>query len=211
MLKHYNKFNLFHGVFGNQIIKQLYLTNKFKYDEKYFSYYNSLEDTNKCNQINQCRVKLVSKYKYNHILDFGIGSGTFIKNFKNNIYGYDINLIGVKWLKDKNIYLNPFEQKHDHISSWTLWDVFEHLENPIKFLQILKKEDLLFMSIPIFVSFTNLEKSKHYKPNEHLFYFTHQGLIDFLRKYNLMLIEYNDIETKLGRENINTYVFKKIK
>ena len=211
MLHFYKKFNDLHDIINFKTVKQTFGKKFFSYDEKYFSNYKNLENTKTCSLINKARVELVRKYKYNHVLDFGIGSGTFVKTFADKIFGFDINPIGVNWLKENQLYLNPFLENHDHINSWTLWDVFEHFENPIKFLQILKKEDFLFMSIPIFVSFTNLERSKHYKPNEHLFYFTHQGLIELLGKYNLMLIEYNNIETQIGRENINTYVFKKIK
>lgn len=194
---------------NEMIVIQKDTSNPINYDQNYFDHYIKLEMTLMGKKITQERIKLVRKFSKDTILDIGIGSGSFIKNTKLQIYGYDINPIAVKWLEKNSLFLNPYKDDTGHIKCWTFWDVLEHIPNPKNILEIIKPTDFVFLSIPIFDNFLNLKKSKHFKPNEHFFYFTNDGLISFMKKMKFYILHTDNTETKLGRENIKRYVFQK--
>lgn len=181
-----------------------------EYNQKYFDHYKFLETTKRGESITNERIDLVKKYSSETVLDIGIGCGSFVSKMKSNTYGYDVNQVGINWLKEKKIFLNPYEENTSHIKCWTFWDVLEHLPDPDIILNIIKPLDFLFISIPIFIDFEKLTTNKHFKPNEHFLYFTNEGLIDYLREMNFELLHSDDVEIKLGREDIIRYVFRKI-
>ena len=210
MLKHQEYYDSTHLLLYNKnIVMQHTNIKDFDYTTTYFNHYRNLENTVMDLKITNERIKLVKKYSSDIVCDFGIGCGSFISKMKKNIFGYDINPIGINWLKENKIYINPYCDDHNHIKCWTLWDVLEHLKNPFDFLKIINPNDFLFLSIPIFNSFSNLSKNKHFKPNEHLFYYKEEGLIKLCKNMNFILLESDNIETELGRENIKRYVFQK--
>ena len=55
----------------------------------------------------------------------------------------------------------------------------------------------------------DIKKNKHYKPAEHLWYFTSIGLRGYMTDYHFETIEHCDIEIRAGRDNVQTYVFRK--
>lgn len=176
------------------------MTITASYDEDYLNKCAGYEGTDICDRIHSARISLVDKYYNREVLDIGIGSGEFIKR-RPNTFGYDVNPQAVKWLKEKNLYRDDFET----FSAFTMWDVLEHIENPHEYLE--KMRGLLFLSLPIFDDLDKVRESKHYRPGEHLYYFTHHGLIMWLYEYGFDLIESNDLETQAGRESIKSYVF----
>jgi hypothetical protein len=180
------------------------------YDKDYYDNYKNLEKTEMSFHLNKERYELVKKYSKGNVFDIGVGCGTFIMCCKDiDCFGYDINPFSVSWLKDKNIFLNPYLEGTEEISCWTMWDALEHFKDPQEILCKIKKNDTLIISIPIFENFLNLKKDKHFKPNEHFFYFTHYGLVSFLTNFGFTILHFDDFETKIGRHNINRYVFIK--
>lgn len=67
----------------------------------------------------------------------------------------------------------------------------------------------VILSTPIYKSFNDVLQSKHYKPDEHIHYFSYHGIIKFMEKFNYKCVESSMIETKLGRESIGSFVFIK--
>ena len=67
----------------------------------------------------------------------------------------------------------------------------------------------VLVSLPIFRDVAHVLSSKHYKPGEHVFYFTEPGFLFFMREHGWRVIETNDYETKIGREDIKSYAFKR--
>ena len=59
------------------------------------------------------------------------------------------------------------------------------------------------------LNFPQIKNSKHYRPNEHYYYFTSYGLINYMKDSDFDLIKLDDFETKAGREEILTFVFVK--
>jgi hypothetical protein len=76
---------------------------------------------------------------------------------------------------------------------------------PEAFLRCVR--GMVFVSIPIFTDLDHIKRSKHYRPNEHLWYFTREGLVKWMHGHGFGLAEENRMETDLGREDIGTFVF----
>jgi hypothetical protein len=182
---------------------------QFNYDDHYFDHYLGLEDTEIAVAINKARKELTEKY-VDSILDVGIGSGEFIKKSTIKCWGYDINPMGVKWLKKQKCFLDPYKKGiPDHIKGVTLWDALEHMPNPTEFLSLIKEGMFVFISMPIFDNLLKVRSSKHYKPHEHLTYWTTAGLVCYMMDLGFSLKEISDKETVAGREGILTFAFKK--
>lgn len=190
------------------IMYQRDVTSIIPYDAKYFEHYVNLENSNIAKKLNIGRTAITQKYCKN-LLDVGVGSGEFIKSSKIRVWGYDINPVGVEWLKDRELYVDPYVNFPD-VDGLTFWDTLEHIPDPDALLSKFKKDMFAFISIPIFSNLSNVRKSKHYKPGEHLVYFTLNGIIRFMNDLNFEVMEIDDFETQSGRENILTFVFRKL-
>tara|TARA_B100001778_G_scaffold334879_1_gene348562 strand:- start:5859 stop:6512 length:654 start_codon:yes stop_codon:yes gene_type:complete len=178
------------------------------YGQDYFSKYTSYEDTDISKRLNNFRTSITSKY-CNSVLDVGIGSGEFIKKYKNKAFGYDINPYAIKILKQKNIYVDPYLDNLEGIDGFTMWDVLEHIKNPDILLNKIPKTKIVIVSIPIFDNILKVKQSKHYRPNEHYYYYTSIGLINFFDQMKYTIIEVSDQESVCGRESITSFVFRK--
>jgi hypothetical protein len=189
------------------IMYQRDMSKSVDYDKDYYDKYIGYEKTEIATKLNEGRTNITEKY-CGTILDIGIGSGEFIKESKIAVYGFDINEIAVKWLKELGLYVDPYA-KMPNFDGLTFWDSLEHIPNPHALLSLVKPKQYVFISIPIFDSLLNLKKSKHYRPNEHYYYFTANGMINYMKDLGFSAIEIDDFETKAGREDIMTFVFQK--
>jgi hypothetical protein len=173
------------------------------YDEEYFKKYQSYEGSEICTSLNNFRVFFVRSFYDGTLVDVGIGSGSFV-NAHADCLGFDINPAGVAWLKEKGLYFN-FNEKVEAVS---FWDSFEHIRNPQDILQHVKT--WVFMSIPMFHDNLHVLRSKHYRKDEHYWYFTFNGIIKFMKMHGFEMVSYNTAETVIGREDIGSFVFKRI-
>lgn len=188
------------------IMYQTDMTQSVDYGIDYYKNYVTLEATEIANKLNACRTAITQKY-CNSILDIGIGSGEFIRSSSIKVYGFDINPIAIKWLQDQELYLDPYVEM-PNVEGLSFWDSLEHIPNPNALLSLIKDGQYAFISLPIFEDLEKIKQSKHYKPNEHYYYFTKDGMIKYMTDSNFKLIEINDDESKAGRENILTFVFQ---
>lgn len=175
----------------------------YPYNEDYMENYRSYEGQEICEKLNQFRVQLVDKFlnRNEELVDVGIGAGTFIKDRVGNTFGTDINPAGIQWLKERDIYRHPSRD----MENASFWDVLEHFPDPSE--PVSHVENFCFVSIPIFTSRSHILKSKHYKKDEHYWYWTEEGLIAWLSQEGFTCIHSCDTETKIGREDIQTFVF----
>lgn len=180
----------------------------YSYSKEYWDNYNSLENTEISRKLNAFRCKFVEKYA-DSVLDVGIGSGAFLKNTCAKGYGFDINPFAVDYLKEKNQFFDPYETENYPFKAWTFWDCIEHMANPKLLLSKVKQDQFVFVSLPIFSDLTKVKQSKHYKPNEHVIYFTARGLLNYFVDLNLKCLEISDAESVIGRENILSFAFQK--
>lgn len=179
---------------------------EFPYNESYFQHYVDLEGSEIAEKLNKCRVDLTNKWIGNDIVvDIGIGSGTFIQA-RPNTRGFDVNPVGVKWLKDKDLWANPWNVK---VKNVTMWDVIEHIDDPTDLLANV--QEYVILSTPIYRNCEHVLGSKHFKKTEHCYYFTLPGIVGWMRKHGFEMLEYSPMEMACGRQDIGAFVFKRIK
>jgi len=182
------------------------------YNEDYFNKYIQYENSNIGITINKDRLDITLKYAHNGgILDIGIGCGTFLNTIKDNKkYGTDINPRAISWLRERNLYIDPYKMGiPTDIRCITFWDSLEHFPDPSEILYLINKDTFCIFSIPI-VDIDNISLSKHYRPNEHYWYFNIPGFIKYMTRYGFEFKEMTDFEMLAGRDSIYTFVFKKL-
>lgn len=197
-------------VYCQDLAYQKDMNQSIEYGTEYFENYVKRADTDISCKINQARINLSEKYCDKCILDIGIGSGEFIRRSTMKVYGYDINPHGVAWLKERHLFVNPYEEMHKDVQGVSLWDTLEHIKNPQELFAKIPTGTFMFVSLPTFNDLTTLTSSKHYKPNEHYYYFTIPGFIRFITDSGFNCVEHNDDETKAGREGITSFACLKV-
>lgn len=190
------------------VIYQKDMTQSVRYDVDYFEKYIKYEDTNISLKLNECRTTLTESY-CSCILDIGIGSGEFIKKSKIKVFGYDINPHGVQWLQERSLFVDPYKEMPENIQGISLWDTLEHIPEPHLLWQTLRSGQYVFVSIPIFQDLHAVKENKHFRPNEHYYYFSFSGFITYMKDSGFNFIESNNNETQAGREGIWTFAFVK--
>lgn len=177
----------------------------FPYDQNYFNKYVGYEQTILGQQLNTARLHIVEAYLEGSmkLVDVGVGSGQFVRSRPGTL-GYDVNPVAIDYLKQNDLWIDPYIDKVDAAS---FWDSFEHIEHHTQLMANIKT--YIFMSIPIFESKEHALTSKHYRPDEHYWYFTNYGLVSYMYELGFILKATSDIETYLGREGIRSFVFKR--
>ena len=176
------------------------------YDVDYFNKCAGYEDKEIALKINAGRIALVNEYAGAdvNVLDIGIGSGEFIKK-RPHTFGFDVNPVAVEWLKSCGLFASDLER----FTAFTFWDVLEHIERPALYFSHMVGGSFLFVSIPIFRQLNRIRQSRHYRPGEHLYYFTETGFIDWMAMYGFQLLDRQDYETRAGRDNILSFAFRR--
>lgn len=185
------------------------MSKSVPYDAAYFDKYVGYEGQEIAQRINVARAGLVNKFvgPDAKVLDIGIGSGEFIKS-RPNTFGFDVNPKAADWLKRRFLWCEGFEfELFDGVS---FWDVLEHVPEPAQYFDRMKDGAWLFTSIPVFTDLGKIRTSKHYRPNEHYYYWTKNGFIGWLAMHGFRCFEANEDETKAGRESIMSFAFRKL-
>ncbi len=175
------------------------------YDEAYYDKCAGYEGLPIANKINRGRIAFVAKHYSGRVLDIGIGSGEFIK-LRPNTYGFDVNPVAIEWLKRNDLWVERF----DWFSAFTFWDSVEHCKDPEEYLREIPLHGFAFFSIPIFADVSRIRESRHYRPNEHLYYWTAPGFVEWLQRHGFLLLDHQDFETAAGRDNVHSFAFKRI-
>ena len=154
------------------------------------------------------RAKYLSNFvKNKNVLDFGCGSGEFIrlaKPYSNKIMGYEIDKSLTKYYEETEIdvkhSLNQINEKFDVI---TMFHVLEHLENPIEVLEQLKqklnKNGKFIIEVPnnddALLTLYHSEAFKDFTYwSCHLFYFNEKCLKYLIKKCGLKCKKINYIQ-----------------
>lgn len=178
------------------------------YDEAYFTRFQEAADTFVGRQLMHCRVDFVKRHFEGMLVDVGIGSGAFIAARRARgmeTFGYDVNPAAKKWLGARGLALDP---NRVDVPAISLWDVFEHIPD---YGPLLKHVDeWVFMSLPIFTGPDHVYSSKHFRRDEHYWYFTEVGLVAEMARHGFALAESNRDECLLGREDIGSFAFQRV-
>ena len=184
----------------------------FEYGEAYVDRYRDLEATNIGEALNALRVAHLLCRGIKSCIDVGIGSGAFLKecwSHEITCYGYDVNPVAIEWLNAREAYLDPYEPSDVATEAITCWDSIEHMKRPGDLLDRMRPGCYLLATLPIFHRLSDIASSKHYKPNEHLWYWTAAGFVGFLASHDLHVIEMTDSEVRCGREQVATFIARK--
>jgi len=87
--------------------------------------------------------------------------------------------------------------------------VIEHLPDPWVYFRHISLHAQLFCSIPLFYGLGGIRTSKHYRPNEHLYYFTEEGFRGWMEMHGFMCLDMQSFEIDAGRESIYSFAFKR--
>lgn len=177
---------------------------RWPYDDAYFKEYERREQTEIGRLLNAFRVDLVQRHIGNApLLDFGVGNGAFIKARGGRTYGFDVNPAARRWLRVWHLYR---ESPGDGLPNVSFWDSLEHLPEPALHLE---SRETVFVSTPIYRDVDHALGSKHMKPDEHYWYWTEDGLLEWFSRRGFLCVERSDGETVLGREDIRSFVFRR--
>jgi hypothetical protein len=178
------------------------------YDQAYFDRFTRQAAEPIGRRLMTARVAFVEQCYRGLLLDVGIGSGAFIE--KRNLlrrystFGFDINPAGVAWLKQRELWFDP---EWHSLPAVSMWDVLEHMHD---FRPLLSKvSEWLFLSLPIFRDAAHVLGSKHYRKDEHCWYWTHEGLVTVLRRLGFKLVATSTMEIDAGREDIGAFAFRR--
>lgn len=174
------------------------------YDAAYWDRYRAMDLTDMGAGLTAARVDLVRRfYDGADLCDIGIGGGRFVED--GGFRGFDINPAAVQWLRERGAYQDPYAAQVDALS---FWDSLEHIHNPLPLLAMARR--WVFVSIPIFSGPEHVLASRHYRRDEHCLYFTRQGFTDYMVRAGFELVERTDVEQRLGREDIETFAFRRV-
>jgi hypothetical protein len=175
------------------------------YNGEYWEKYRALDGTSIGDALTACRIALVRSHFRGGVLDIGIGGGRFVMDHPSAL-GFDINPSAVSWLKGRRAYLDPYTNKFE---AATFWDSLEHIHDPAPILGNVRR--YVFVSLPIFTDVEHVLRSKHYKPQEHCWYFTRAGFVRFMDHFGFRMIDHSTIEQMAGREDIESFAFERLR
>lgn len=175
------------------------------YDAAYYQKYVQYEGSEVSNKINAGRVAFVNKYTLGTVVDIGIGSGEFIKH-RHLTWGTDVNQVARRWLHENRLMADELHS----FNGYTFWDVLEHVPTPADYFKDIGAGAYLFTSVPIFEDIRRIRESKHYRPNEHLYYWTREGLIKWMALHGFALLEIQHFESDAGRDSIESFAFWRV-
>lgn len=172
------------------------------YDANYWEDYRARDASPQGARLTELRRNLVDSYWDDAVVDVGIGGGRFVLE-QPNAMGYDINPHAVAWLQERGAWHDPSLAR---IGAATFWDSLEHIHDPGPILRNVGR--FVFTSLPIFTGIGHVRRSKHFKTDEHCWYFTRNGIVCFMSRYGFELV-YEDRREEFCREDIGTFVFRR--
>jgi hypothetical protein len=173
------------------------------YDGAYFEKYRAYAQTEMGRALTAARIAMVARHYEGPLLDVGVGGGQFVES-RPQTCGYDVNLAGVDWLEERGLYRDLYGENYE---AATFWDSLEHIPDAEAALRQVVR--WAFVSAPIFTTAEALLHSKHFRKDEHFWYWTRDGLRKWMRAQGFVMREANMMECELGREGIGSFAFER--
>lgn len=181
---------------------------RIAYDAKYLANYDAYAVGPIADALNKGRCAMLARHVGDGatVLDIGAASGQFVRLARSYGFaasGFDVIPEANARLREAGLYAdNPAD-----FDALTMWDSIEHMDEPEHWLGRVRKGSVLIAATPIFDDLRNIRASKHFKPGEHLQYWTAQGFVDYMALYGYRLLETSTHETDAGREDIGAFAF----
>lgn len=182
-------------------------TGNKPYDSAYFERFRRQADSEIGRNLMRARVEFVARHHRGQLCDIGIGSGAFIEARQNRqqiTFGWDVCRDAIEWLDSRSILVDPNLVPFPALS---MWDVLEHIPDFSRTLE--NSTEWFFASLPIFKGPMHALHSKHFRTDEHCWYFTRDGLVFVMDAFGFDLAEENSEEVAIGREDIGSFAFKR--
>jgi SAM-dependent methyltransferase len=154
------------------------------------------------------RILIKNREQNLRLLDIGCGTGGFLKYARAKgieVYGFDASAAQVRYAQGElaNIrqaaslseYLESLDSPEIRFDIITLWDVLEHIRNPLEFLlslrDVLQPDGLLYISVPNgramhwkrrIYAMLGQNRDREWAPWEHVFYYSPTSLKSCLKK-----------------------------
>lgn len=187
------------------------------YDQAYFDRYAVQAETAIGRRLNGFRATLTERAiarlapADRVVLDVGIGDGAFLRTaadigvtYASQLKGFDVNPAGIAWLEAREAWGDLYGR------TWpvaTFWDSLEHIREPAQALN--QVETFAIVSIPTFRDCEHVLASRHYRRDEHYWYFTRSGFLRFAASCGFECLDVLATETAIGREDIETFVLRR--
>lgn len=114
------------------------------------------------------------------VIDVGAGAGTWVRHLAEHgwaVRGYDVAPRAVHALSGWGLWGDPY---HDRYEVMTCWDSLEHVRDPAALVAAARR--LLLVSMPVYHGYEHVLRSRHLRPREHRWYWTHRGWEAWLRR-----------------------------
>jgi hypothetical protein len=172
------------------------------YDRHYFDKYVGYAQTATGRRLTEARLALVRRHWDGPVLDVGVGCGQFVEAH-GRATGYDVNPAAVAWLRGRGLYRDPYRAPVDAL---TAWDALEHVRRPARLVAAARR--WLFLALPIVPGCGPPPPDwRHYRRDEHRWYWTRAGLIAWLAEQGFELVELSLAESEIGRGDIESFAF----
>jgi len=170
------------------------------YDENYWLRYRAMDRTPVADALNAARLNWARRWDCvpRESVDVGIGGGRFVREF--GCMGTDVNPWAIKWLEYRNCAWSCLSA----VDSMFFWDSLEHIHDPTVLLGCVRR--MVLVSMPIYKNAEHVLRSKHFRRDEHCWYFTADGLVRFMERFGFALAGWNQMEQPM-REDIETFAF----
>ena len=185
-------------------------SQRVEYGPEYLAKVQAYEGSEIAAKVNAGRCALLARHlpAGGRVLDWGAGSGAFMRAARAagfEVHGFDVIEETARWLRATGAYSdNP-----GRFDAVTAWDVLEHLEDPAGLLAHLRPGALLLVSIPVFSDLRRIRASRHYRPGEHLYYWTVAGFVEWMGARGFSLLEESAHEVAAGRDSIGAFAFRR--
>lgn len=183
---------------------------RVRYDDAYLRKCESYQGNAIATAANAGRIAMLQRHlpAGSSILDVGAGSGEFLRAAR--VAGFDPRGFDViPSAAHALILAELWDDDPQGYDAVTMWDSIEHMEDPATWLARVRQGAALFVSLPIFTGLDFIRQSKHYRPGEHLYYWTADGFVRWLGQYRFRLVEASNHEIQAGRESIGAFAFRR--
>ncbi len=195
-----------HGVAYQRDFSQ----GRIAYDSRYLANYDAYAVGPIADALNKGRCAMLARHvgAGGSVLDIGAASGQFVRLARSYGFlasGFDVIPEAVDRLRADGLYADD----PAGFDAVTMWDSIEHMDAPEYWLCRVQDGAVLIVATPIFADLQMVRESKHWKPGEHLYYWTAQGFVAWMAIYGFSLLETSTHETDAGRESIGAFAFRR--